>query len=131
MEAGFLVTRPRAIPVLAYGLESTTTRLMLVLPIVTSMTPGAIRLECRELPRNLLCVGGMTVRTKLYAAMILRLIWQRRVNIVCGRPGDCGMTDVALDRRIKMVRALPRRRDTIVTARARTQHLGVIDLVYR
>jgi len=65
------------------------------------------------------------------AAVILRLIRQRRMAIIRGRPCIRRVAHVAGYRSVEVTRVLTRRRHAVVTVRTRAEHLGMIDGKYR
>lgn len=99
---------------------------MLVGSVVAGVATRTIGLKCRELPGDHFRVALVTIGTREIAAMILRVIRQRRVLVIRRRPSVVVMTHIALFRGAEMVLILTRRLHTIVAGCARSEHLRVI-----
>lgn len=127
MEAVLLMTRACAIPILTDSFVATIRGFMLVWPIVACMAACAVRLEGGVLPGNQVRILRMTLGTLQVAAMVLRLVCQRRMSIVGWRPCIRGMTDITLNVGVEVTGVLSCRGHAVVTGRTGTQHLGVID----
>ena len=115
MEAVFIVARPGAIAILADCFVAAIAFLMFLLFVVVRMATGTVRLKRCVLPKDQPCTRQMTVRTRLVAAVIERLIRQASVRENIGYPRGSHMAHVALLRRYEMSGVLTGGGYTIVT----------------
>ena len=115
MESALLVTRTGTVAILAHRFIAAVSRFVLVRSIVARMTTRTVRLERRILPGDGLGIGFVAFRTLQVAAVILRLVRQRRMTVICRCPGIGGMAHVALQRRAEVIRVLTRRDCAVVT----------------
>ena len=126
---GVNMTGTRAVTEFADGVSHVRIFVLLMWPrfVLVRVTRRTIRLERGVAVLNLFRIRLMAICTGQVVAMVLRFIRQRRVPIICRRPGICDVALITLVISVEVSLVLANRLHAVVAGRTGSKHLRMVN----